>query len=252
MSAHWDRLRAGQPLFGCFLSTGYPINAELASRAGFDYVLIDLEHGMGSEADVLGQIYAVSKSGCEVAVRVESHERQRVHRLLDLGVGAIMFPRVDTAGEAAACVAAMRYQPEGQRGVATLIRAAGYGPDFAEYKAGTKRSLLGIIQIETAKAVENVEAIAAVDGADVLYVGPADLSTSLGIFKQFDHPKYLEAIDRTVAACKRYGRSAAILLPSYTETRKYLDLGFTFLTCGTDASFLLSAARQTNDAMRTA
>jgi len=250
MSTQWKRLRGGDPLYGCFLSTGYPVNAELAARAGFDYVLIDLEHGMGSERDVLSQVHAISALPCAPVVRTESHDRPRVHRLLDLGVQGVMFPRVNTAAEAAACVATMRYQPEGERGVATLVRASGYGVHFAEYRDSSAESLLTILQIETAEAVANVDAIAAVEGADVLYVGPMDLTTSMGIFRQYDHPAFLDALHKTVAACRRHHRVAGILLATPGSARQYLDLGFTFLTCGTDTAFLLNGARAVNEGMR--
>ncbi|MCA2964304.1 MAG: 2-dehydro-3-deoxyglucarate aldolase, partial [Acidobacteriaceae bacterium] len=119
------RLARGECLHGAFLSTGYAVNTELMGMAGFDYLIIDLEHGMGSERDILGQLHALGRSGTAPVVRVESLEKQRVHRLLDLGVQGIMFPRVETAEEARGCVAAMRYAPEGVRGVATVVRAAG-------------------------------------------------------------------------------------------------------------------------------
>jgi 4-hydroxy-2-oxoheptanedioate aldolase len=250
MKDYWTLLRSGAPVYGCFLSTGYPVNAELAARAGFDYVIIDLEHGMGSERDVLGQIHALSALPCAPVVRTESHDRQRVHRLLDLGVAGIMFPRVNTAREAAACVAAMRYQPAGERGVATLVRASSYGAAFTEYREAAERILLRIVQIESAEAVANVDEIAAVEGVDVLYVGPMDLTTSMGIFRQYDHPSFLAALEKTVAACRRYHRSAGILLASPADAKRYRDMGFTFLTCGTDTAFLLNAARSVNEQMR--
>jgi len=152
MKNRWQHLTQGDTLFGSFISTGYPVNTELMALAGFDFLIIDLEHGMGSERDILSQLHAVSATPAIPVVRVESHEKQRVHRLLDLGVHGIMFPRVDTAEEARACVAAMRYPPDGVRGVATIVRAAGYGHRFSDYKGESKTNLLTIIQIETAEA----------------------------------------------------------------------------------------------------
>jgi 4-hydroxy-2-oxoheptanedioate aldolase len=250
MSRSWAGLRAGGTLFGCFLSTGYAVNAELVGRAGFDFAIIDLEHGTGSERDVLGQVQALAATGTATLVRVESGERVRVHRVLDTGVEGVMFPRVRTAEEARACVAAMRYPPEGVRGVATLVRASEWGPRFLEYRDGIKDSLLGIIQVETAEAVANVEDIAAVDGADVLFIGPMDLTTSLGIFRQYDHPLFVEALERTVSAAQGAGKAAGILLARPEEAQQYRQMGFRFLTCGTDTAFLLNAARTTAQTMR--
>ena len=159
---------------------------------------------------------------------------------------------MNTAEEAAACVAAMRYPPDGVRGVATIVRAAGYGTHFNDYRGESKTNLLTIIQIESAEAVENVDAIAAVEGVDVLFVGPMDLSTSLGIFRQYDHPLFLDALDKTLAAARQHNRTPGILLPSVDTTRHYRDMGFRFLTAGTDVALLKAAATQLVKDLRSA
>lgn len=252
MKNRWDSLMQGDTLMGSFVSTGYPVNVELMGLAGFDYLIIDLEHGMGSERDVLSQLHALDHTPAIPVVRVESHDKQRVHRLLDLGVQGIMFPRVETAEQARACVASMRYPPDGVRGVATVVRAAGYGDHFTSHRSESMTHLLPILQIETEEGVKNVEEIAAVDGVGVLYVGPMDLSTSLGVFRQYDHPIFLDALDKTLAAARRHNRVAGILLPSVDTTRHYRDKGFRFLTAGTDVLLLKTAARQLAQAMREA
>jgi 4-hydroxy-2-oxoheptanedioate aldolase len=232
---------------GCFLSTGSAVAAEVIGQAGFEFVIIDLEHGLGSEQDVLGQLMALKGTATRPYVRVESHERQRVHHMLDLGAEGIMFPRVNSAEEARACVAAMRYPPEGVRGVATLVRATQYGTRFNEYRKAARTTIL---QIETPEAVQNVDAIAAVDGADVLFVGPMDLSVGMGIYREFDHPDFVAALHKTVAAVRRHGRIAGILLPAASEKAKYRDYGFEFLACGTDLSMLAAGARSILDLLR--
>ena len=246
----WAKLRAGEVSLGAFLSTGYQVNAEVVGQAGFDFVVIDLEHGMGSERDVQGQLYALEATPAAAVIRVESHMRQRVHRILDVGAHGIMFPRVETAAEARACVEAMRYPPDGQRGVATMVRAAGYGARYVEYRDASKSALLSILQIESAEGVRNVEEIAAVDGADVLFVGPMDLSTSLGVFRQYDHPVFVEAVAKVIAAAQRHGRALGILLGSPADYRKYYDLGFRCIACGTDVMFLRDAAQAAARALR--
>jgi 4-hydroxy-2-oxoheptanedioate aldolase len=242
MKPAWERLRGGERLVGSFLSTGYPVNAEIVGMAGYDFVIIDLEHGMGSERDVLSQLHALEGSPAAALVRVESHERQRVHRILDLGAHGIMFPRVDTAEQAHACVAAMRYPPDGVRGVATLVRASRYGRDYAAYREASGEALLNVLQIETAEAIRNVEEIAAVEGAGVLFIGPMDLSTSLGVFRQYDHPLFVEAVAKTVSAARKHRRPLGILLPSPDHCERYHEMGFRLMTCGTDTSLLQSAA----------
>lgn len=252
MKNRWSQLEQGDTLMGSFVSTGYPVNTELMGLAGFDFLIIDLEHGISSEHDILTQLYALQATPAIPVVRVESHDKQRTHRLLDLGVQGIMFPRVDTAEQARACVAAMRYPPDGVRGVATVVRAAGYGTRYNDYRGESITNLLPIIQIESAEAVKNVDEIAAVDGVGVLFVGPMDLSTSLGVFRQYDHPLFLDALDKTLAAAKKYNRVAGILLPGAETTRHYRDMGFRFITAGTDVLLLKNAATQLVHELRSA
>lgn len=203
------RLHDGETLVGCFLNLGSSLTAEIMGRAGFDFAVIDLEHGSGTEADVLSQLQALEATDAGVIVRVESHERQRAHRVLDLGAEGIMFPRVDSAPEAARAVAGLRYPPQGVRGVATANRACGFGTTHREYMEAAASTLLGVVQIESEAALASVDAIAAVDGADVLFVGPMDLTQSLGILAQFDHPRYGEALETVSAAARRHGKSLA-------------------------------------------
>ncbi len=249
---NWKPLQQGEAQLGCFLSMGSAVNAEIIGRAGFDFVVIDLEHGIGSEKDVLGQLQALSGSGTGAIVRVECHDRQRVHRILDLGAHGIMFPRVNNAQEARLAVAAMRYPPDGVRGVATLVRASNYGADFGGYQAASKEALLGVLQIETPEGVANVEEIAAVDGADVLFIGPYDLTQGMGIFREFDHPKFVDALNKTAAAANRHGRTLGILLSSPDDYGRYRDLGFRFITCGSDLGVLTVGARELSQTLRTA
>ena len=252
MKNRWSSLEQGDTLMGSFISTGYPVNTELMGIAGFDFLIIDLEHGMGSERDILHQLYALQNTKAIPVVRVESHEKQRVHRLLDLGAQGIMFPCVNNADEARACVAAMRYPPDGVRGVATIVRAAGYGTHYNDYRVESKTTLLPIIQIESAEAVKNVEKIAAVEGIGVLFVGPMDLSTSLGIFRQYDHPLFIDALNKTLEAARKHNRAAGILLPGIETTRHYRDMGFRFITAGTDVLLLKTAAAQLAQDLRDA
>jgi 4-hydroxy-2-oxoheptanedioate aldolase len=237
------RLRDGETLAGCFLNLGSALTAEIVGRAGFDFVVIDLEHGSGNEADVLPQLQALEATGAGVIVRVESHARQRAHRVLDLGAEGIMFPRVDSPAEAASAVAGLRYPPEGVRGVAIANRACGFGTTHREYMAAAD-ALLGVVQIESEAALSAVDAIAAVDGADVLFVGPLDLTQSLGIFGQFDHPRYAAALDAVSAAARRHGKSLGVLTGRPEDFDRYHALGFRFIACGSDGSLLATAARR--------
>jgi 4-hydroxy-2-oxoheptanedioate aldolase len=244
-----EQLACGEAVLGCFLSLGSPAIAELMANAGYDWALIDLEHGAGDERDVLVQMQALAAGGTIGVVRVESTARQRVHRVLDFGAHGIMFPRIDSAVEAKAAVAAMRYPPAGVRGVAFSNRAGGYGSNFRPYLAGSA-SLLAIVQIESPAAVEKVDEIAAIDGVDVLFIGPSDLSHSMGILGNFEHPDFVAAIQRTAAAASRHGKHCGILLPSPKDFKTYYELGYRFMASGSDAVLLNNAARSLVEGIR--
>ena len=210
------RVRAGETVFGCFLSIGSPITAEIMGLAGYDWALIDLEHGAGGEHEALAQMQALEGTPAAAVVRVESSVRQRSHRVLDFGAHGLMFPRINRAEEARDAVAAIRYPPDGVRGVAFSNRACAFGSNFLPYMEASLDALLCVVQIETPDAVANVDAISAVDGVDVLFIGPSDLSHSLGILGQFDHPRYREAVDRTAEAAPATARPPASCSPNPT------------------------------------
>lgn len=238
-----QRLNEGQTVLGCFLSLGSALTAEIMGRAGYDWALIDLEHGAGDERDALAQMQALAGTAAAAVVRVESNARQRAHRVLDLGASGIMFPRIDTAEDAHAAVAAMRYPPHGVRGVAFSNRACEFGSAFQSYMQASLESLLCIVQIETRESVANVEAIAEVDGVDVLFIGPSDLSQSFGVLGKFDHPDFRAAIERTVKAARCTGKHLGILLPKPEDFPHYRELGFRFLASGSDGVLLNNSAR---------
>ncbi|MGI9384157.1 MAG: HpcH/HpaI aldolase family protein, partial [Methyloligellaceae bacterium] len=190
------RLQAGRSADGCFLEMFNPIAAEIVAQAGFDSVLIDLEHGPGSVLDAIGLIHAVQGSGCAVLLRVEENRPVPIKRALDIGLSGLMVPAVSSRAEAEACVASCRYAPRGIRGMAApVVRATGYGAHWQGYVAGGADDLLLMCQIETPDGVENVAEVAATDGVDLLFVGPFDLSASLGYLGEPDHPAVREAID---------------------------------------------------------
>lgn len=244
------RLKNGDRLFGCWLNLGSCVSAEIVGLAGFDWVLIDLEHGSGSENEVFHQVQALNGTGAAVLVRVESFERQRFHRMLDFGAEGIMCPRINTPDEAGLAAKALTYQPAGVRGLAKMVRATQYGRGFDDYVTDLAGGIVGIIQIETAQSLDHLDDIAQIDGVDVLFTGPLDLSTALGIRGQWDHPRFIQAIEETARATKNAGKAAGILLPDINEYAKYDDLGFRFIACGSDIGFVDSGARNTINALR--
>jgi 4-hydroxy-2-oxoheptanedioate aldolase len=240
-----DRALAGETLVGLFLDLGTSASAELCAAAGYDWLLVDLEHGAGTEADLPGQLRAVELGGAVPLVRPQSGERIRIGRALDMGARGIMVPRLDGADQAREAVAYLRYPPDGIRGVATRVRGAGLGVvSHADVKRLNDR-VVGIIQIESTGGLRDADAIAAIDGVDVLFVGPADLTHSLGIPGQFEHEGYLDALDRVVAACRAHGKAAGILIYETVLVPRLLEIGFTFIGIGSDAAFVANEAKRT-------
>ncbi len=232
------RLQQGEVLNGCWLNLGSALTAEIVGSAGFDWVLIDLEHGAGNEKDVLSQLQALESSNTAAIVRIESGARQRIHRVLDVGAEGVMCPHINNAEEAKAVADGLRYPPHGSRGVAKMVRATDFGNNFAEYYANANDTIIGIVQIETPEALNHLDDIAAIDGIDVLFIGPADLTMALGIFGQFDHPLFVDAVQRTVAAAQKAGKTTGILLTNPDDYQTFYNLGIRMMACGADATFV--------------
>jgi len=245
-----DRTLAGETLFGLFLDLGSAAAAEVCARLDYDWLLVDLEHGAGTEADLPGILRAVDLGGSFPLCRPQSGERIRIGRALDMGALGIMVPRLESAEAAREAVTFLRYPPGGIRGVATRVRGAGLGTvSHAEIRRLNER-VVGIIQIESVGGLRDAEAIAAIDGVDVLFVGPADLTHSLGIPGQFDHPEYRHALERVVAACRSHGKAAGILVYDTAVVPPLLELGYTFVGVGADAGFVADGAKRSLAALR--
>jgi 2-keto-3-deoxy-L-rhamnonate aldolase RhmA len=235
------RLAAGETLFGTFLGLGSSLAAEACAVAGFDWLLVDLEHGGGDERALLQQQLAAEARRVPMLARVESAERIRTGRLLDAGVAGIMFPRLETVEDVRDAVRHLRYPPEGDRGVATYNRVYDFGLR-PEGLATANDGIVGVVQVESRRAVDAVAGIAAVPGVDVLFVGPRDLSTDLGCPGRFDHPDFVAALDQVLAAAKDAGIAAGILAGDAVQAAAYRDFGFRFVGVGSDASLLARAA----------
>jgi 4-hydroxy-2-oxoheptanedioate aldolase len=235
------KLRNNETVIGYWLNLGSSLTAEIIALTGFDWVLIDLEHGAGTEKDLLYQLQAVRHTSATPLVRVESFERQRIHRVLDMGAGGVMCPRINNFDEAEKAARGLRYPPAGIRGIAKMVRAAEYGRNFQNYFSG-EEEITGIIQIESRGALENLDKIASLEGIDVLFIGPADLSMELGVFGQFDHPLFVDAVKKTCDTAAKYGKASGILLPDLSWFNDYHSMGMRFFGGGSDASFVVEGA----------
>jgi 4-hydroxy-2-oxoheptanedioate aldolase len=235
-----SRLAAGEPTVGIFVGAASPVSAEVCAAAGVDWVLLDLEHGAGGEEQVGTVVLAAAAYGVPTLVRAESAARIRLGRVLDLGAAGVMLPRLDTAVEVREALRHLRYPPDGDRGVATYNRACRFGLDPGALERANA-NVLTVVQIESARAVEHVEEIAAVDGVDVLFVGPRDLSHDLGVPGQTSAPSYLAALDRVRSAAQRFGKSCGLLVPTGTAAAEHRAHGWNFVAVGSDSTLLANA-----------
>jgi len=237
------RVLAREVLLGTFIQLASPLATEIVAQAGFDWLLVDLEHGSGSEATLLADLQAMNGSGVRAMVRVESGERLRIGRALDAGAHGIMVPRITSADQAAQVARFLRFPPQGVRGVALGTRGAGFGRVAVADVSRLNEDVLGIMQIETLESLESVDAIAAVDGADVLFIGPSDLSVALGIPGQLDHPRFREALERIVDAARRHNKAVGTLLRNAQQVEATVRQGITFIGISSEASLLANAMR---------
>jgi 4-hydroxy-2-oxoheptanedioate aldolase len=239
-----ERVLAKEPMVGTFLTTGSSTVAEIVGCAGFDWVLIDLEHGSGDYESLVHQLQALESTPVAPVVRIANNDAPRFKRVLDLGISGVMVPYISSPQEAEAAVSAMRYPPAGIRGVARSSRSTRFGADFKDYFSKANTSLLTVIQIENEAALNCVDEIAQVDGVDVLLVGPLDLSVNLGIPEQFDHPKLKKSLNKVLSAVRKYGKVAGIQLLEESHLRDSVKRGFTFISAGSDTGLVASGAKE--------
>jgi 4-hydroxy-2-oxoheptanedioate aldolase len=229
------------PLIGCWLALANPYTAELCATAGFDWLLIDNEHGPNDLRSTLAQLQAVSPYSSHPIVRPPVGDVNLIKQLLDTGVQTLLIPMVETAEQAALLVAATRYPPAGIRGVgAALGRASRYN-SIPSYLHDANATICLLVQVESDKALKNLDAIAAVDGVDGVFVGPADLAASLGHLGSPNHPDVQAAIADAVRRIQLAGKPPGILALDEPVARRYIEWGCRFVAVAAD-SLLLSAA----------
>jgi len=234
-------LQSGHVQRGIWLTSGTPILAELAGSAGFDWCLIDGEHGPNTVSEMLPQLQALAISGTPAVVRIANAAAWMVKQVLDLGCQTVLVPMVDDAETAQAMAQAMRYPPDGNRGMgAALARATGFGA-VADYPHTANAQVCLLVQAESAAAVANIDAIAATDGVDGVFVGPADLSADMGYPGQPDHPEVEKAINHLIARTVAAGKIAGIITFDETRLKEYAQKGVTFLGVGGDMMVLNTA-----------
>jgi len=238
-SAFRSRLQAGETVVGAFVNLGSPLVTEIMGLAGFDWLVLDLEHGAGDEGALLGQLQALR--GTEVAsiVRLEAIDLPRFMHALDLGADGVLVPRLRTVDDARRCAEYCRYG--GARGVARYNRSWHWGL-ATRGLVDADEEVFCAVQIETREALDAVHEIAAVDGVDLLFLGPADLAHSLGLDGPPDLPELLEHAATVAEAAEANGKTAGVLVGTLEQLRAYRDLGFRFLGCNSDGGLITQGA----------
>lgn len=236
------RLKAGERTAGAWVQLCSPIAAEIMADAGFDWLLIDMEHGPGDYQTLLAQLQAVEGSGTAPLVRVQANDVAVLKRVLDLGAWGVMIPWVSGRGECEAAVRACKYPPEGIRGMAGSHRAAGFGRFAAEYWKRANTEVLVIVQIETVEALRDVDAMLAVPGVDVVFVGPTDLSAALGHVGDPKHPEVVEAITTIERAARKTGVALGTISRNWDEARVLYARGYQMVTLCSDAALVTQHA----------
>lgn len=243
-----ERLQRPDVTVGTFLGLGSPLAAEVAAAAGVDWVLVDCEHGAAGDDVVSPIAIATSAYGVPALVRVESADRIRIGRALDAGAAGIMIPRVTGVDEARKAVSHLFYPPRGDRGVASYNRANQWGADLEALDGAVHAA--AIVQIETRGALDAVTDITALDGVDLVFVGPLDLSYALGVPRQYDHPDFLAALDAVVVAASAAGIPAGILAPDAESAARHIHRGFRFIALSSDSVLLSQAIRSAVDTVK--
>ena len=237
------QLQQDRALIGLWQALTSNYSAEICARQGFDWLLLDAEHSPNDLQNMLSQAQAIAAFDCEVIARVPFGEPVVIKQYLDLGLHTLLVPMVETAEQAAQLVRACRYPPHGIRGVSSATsRGANFGGN-PDYLRDANDLVTLIVQIESVKGLENIDSIAAVEGVDAMFVGPADLAASMGHLSNPHHAEVKEAIASAKAAMDRAGKPAGIFALDAEHARECIAAGFRFVSVGTDIGLLIAGAR---------
>ncbi|WP_434113015.1 4-hydroxy-2-oxoheptanedioate aldolase [Paraburkholderia caffeinilytica] len=237
-------LANGQRQIGFWLSMADAYLAEVSATAGFEWLLIDGEHAPNDVRSILAQLQAVAPYSAEAVVRPVNDDPALLKRLLDIGARNLLVPMIDTADQARACVAAVRYPPHGIRGVGSAVGRASRWSSRTDYLDIADSEICLLVQAETVTALDNLEAICAVDGVDGVFIGPADLAASMGHRGKPGHPEVQNAIETAMRTIIASGKAAGTLTSDPVLARRYLELGCTFVATGVDILMFANAARK--------
>jgi len=246
-----DRIRAGETLLGTFVKLPAPAVVEMLGEVGFDFVIIDLEHSSLDFAQAEMLATAADAVGMASLIRIPENRRYLVTKALDLGIDGVQVPMVETAEQARSAVLAARYHPLGQRSMSFATRSARFGNiPRDEHIRSTNRNQVVAVQIETLEGVEQAEAIARVEGVDFIFVGPADLSQSMGYPGQSLRPEVTEAIRRVGLAVGDQGTPLATHALNLEHAQEVMETGVRIIVYGIDTSFFIQGVRSSLGRLR--
>ncbi|NLP42810.1 MAG: hypothetical protein GX348_11655 [Veillonellaceae bacterium] len=236
---------------GTFLFSSETANIEMLGYGGFDFIIIDTEHSLNGIHNLAGLIRAAEVTGIVPIVRVMENKPALITKVLDSGAGGVLIPRVNTPEQAALAVKAAKYGPQGERGLAGIVRAAHYGfTPLKEYTAAQNSNSLVIVQIEDIAALDKVDEILAVEGVDGIFVGPADLSQSMGISGEFDNPEFKKVVKDVIRRGSQSGKITGIFSPTVKDAKLWQREGANFLAVGSDTMLFAQAVRTTIASMK--
>lgn len=237
-------LAAGGNVVGTFAKITDPSAVEILGRIGFDFFVLDNEHVAMSKESMVNTIRAAELSAIVPIVRVRENSPVEILQALDSGALGVQVPQVDTVAQARSVVRSVKYAPLGERGFAPTHRAAAFGlMDPRTFAAQSNDETLVVIYCETVAAIENLDEILSVDAVDVIFIGPFDLSQSLGVIGQARHPKVIDTIDRIVRKTRAAGRAVGIIASDSAEANGYLVRGVQYVTISSDLGMIIAQGK---------
>ncbi len=240
-NAFKQALRRQQLQIGLWSSLCSNLVAEILAHSGFDWIVLDTEHAPNELPDLVRQLQAMARGTATPVVRAAWNDTVLIKRILDVGAQSILLPYVQSAEEARRAVAAVRYPPRGVRGVSAGSRASNFGR-ISNYLQHADEQICLLLQVETRAGLEQLEAIAGVEGVDGVFIGPADLSASLGHLGDPQHPETQRALEDAGRLLSRLGTPAGILATVEADARRYMEWGYAFVAVGIDTGLLTRSA----------
>lgn len=245
-----EKLESGNPVIGSFVKITDPAIVEVMGKAGFDFAIIDMEHGPISVETAQNSIRAAELTGISPIIRVSRNDPVEILRCLDIGAEGVEVPQIRDAEDARTMVTAARFHPMGERGVCRYVRAASYScMDRHEYFKMANEKTLTIAHLEGVVAVKNLDEIMAVDGVDVLFIGPYDLSQSIGVPGEVTHPLVLRQMEKVIAAARAAGKLVGTFADDIESAKRWMEAGVMYIAISVDVGIFYDACRNIVDCL---